>query len=255
MTAPFFLLLASRSDTAAISFAASAGPEVRLMTPADLSQAGWSFRVGDAAHSSAVIAGEVVPAAAIAGVLIRLQGVAEHDLPHIVAADRAYVAAEMSAFLLAWLTALGCRLVNRPTPQCLPGPMWRPEQWVVVANRLGVPARPVMRRVARENAGAAGDGVAPAATVITIVGRRHIGEGDKALVRRAHALAQAACVDLLAVKFDGRGSGANFIGASPWLDLADERIAAMVMHFMRDITRSAGLSRRSDDIALGRYAG
>jgi len=255
MTARFFLVLANRSDTAAISFAAAAGPEVRLMTPADLSQAGWTFRLGDVAHSSAVIAGDVVPAAAIAGVLIRLPGVAEHDLPHIVAADRAYVAAEMSAFLLAWLTALGCRLINRPTPQCLSGPMWRPEQWVVVANRLGIPARPVMRRVVRENAGAARDGVAPAGTTITIVGGRHIGEGDEALARRAHALAQVAGVDLLAVEFDGRGSGANFVGASPWLDLAEERIAAMVMHFMRQKAVPADLSRRSDDIALGRYAG
>src|SRR5215831_16423869 len=203
------------------------------MTPADLSQPGWKFRVGDVAHSMAMIAGQPVPSAAIAGVLTRLPGVAEHDLPHIVASDRAYVAAEMSAFLLAWLTALDCPLVNRPTPQCLSGPMWRPEQWVVAANSLGIPARPVVRRAVRENAGAAGDGLAPAATTITIVGRRHIGEGDKALVRQAHALAEAACVDLLAVQFDGRRPGANFVGASSWLDLTDQRIARAVMDFMR----------------------
>jgi hypothetical protein len=254
MTARFFLLLASRSDMAAVSFAASAGPEVRLMTPADLSQAGWTVRLGDVTRSIAMIAGQPVPAAAIAGVLTRLPGVAEHDLPHIVASDRAYVAAEMSAFLLAWLTALDCPLVNRPTPQCLSGPMWRPEQWVVAANRLGIPAKPVVRRAARENAGATGDGVAPAATTITIVGREHVGEGDKILVKRAHALADVACVDLLAVQFDGRGANAHFVGAGAWLDLADERVAGMVMDFLRQKAVPAGIGR-GDDIALGRYAG
>ena len=72
MNARFFLVLASRSDAAAISFATSAGPEIRLMTPADLSQPGWKFRVGDVAHSIAMIGGQPVPSAAIAGVLTRL---------------------------------------------------------------------------------------------------------------------------------------------------------------------------------------
>jgi len=254
MNARFFLVLASRSDAAAISFATSAGPEIRLMTPADLSQPGWKFRLGDVASSMAMIAGQPVPSAAIAGVLTRLPGVAEHDLPHIVASDRAYVAAEMSAFLLAWLTALDCPLVNRPTPQCLSGPMWRPEQWVVLANRLGISARPVIRRAARENASVTGDGAVSAATTITIVGRQHVGEDDETLVKRAHALADAACVDLLAVQFDGCGADAHFVGASSWLDLADERVAIKVMDFMRNKAVLAGV-RRSDDIALGRSAG
>ena len=115
MTASFFLVFASRVDTAAKNFAAAAGSNVRLMTPADLSQPGWRFRLGDAAGSTAVLGGEPVPASAIAGVLTRLPSVTDHDLTHIAPSDRAYVAAEMTAFLLAWLTALKCPLVNRPT--------------------------------------------------------------------------------------------------------------------------------------------
>jgi hypothetical protein len=233
MTARFVLVIASPSDTAAIRFAASAGPEVRLMTPVDLSQAGWTFRLGKIAGSTAVIGGEPVPAAAIAGVLTRLPGVTEHDLPHIVASDRAYVTAEMSAFLLAWLTALDCPVVNRPTPQCLPGPIWRQEKWVVVANSLGIPARPVARRAVRGNGGTAADRASSVATTISIVGRRHVGEGDEALIKRAHALAEAACADLLAVQFDGRGRDANFVTAGPWLDLGDEAIGKAVMDLMR----------------------
>ncbi len=112
-----------------------------------------------------------------------------------------------------------------------------------------------MRRAARDNAGAPGDDVAQAAATITIVGRRQIGEGEQALATRAHALADAAGVDLLAIQFDGSGSGANFVGASSRLDLADQRIASAVMDFMREAAVPAAISRRSDDIALGRHAG
>jgi hypothetical protein len=255
MTARFFLVTANRSDTAAIEFAAAAAPEVRLMTPADLSQPGWWLRLGDAAGSMAVIAGEPVSATAIAGVLTRLPGVNEHDLPHIAASDRAYVAAEMSAFLLAWLTSLTCPVVNRPTPQCLCGPMWRQEQWVVAASRLAIPARPIVRREMRADAVVATVDHAPGPTTVVIVGRRHVGTADNVLVRRSRALAQAAGVDLLSVQFDGPGRDARFVGASPSVDLGEPRIAKMVMQLLRGMATPDGIASKSDDITLGHFAG
>jgi hypothetical protein len=256
MTARFFLVIASRSDTAAIGLAAAAAPELRVVTPADLSQPGWTLRLGDVAAATAVIGGEVVAASAIAGVLVRLPGVAEHDLPHIAASDRGYVAAEMTAFLLAFLTALNCPLVNRPTPQCLAGPAWRQERWVSVANRLSIPVRPALRRQAVPAMPAAvGAPVAAAATTITIVGRRHIGEANAALVRRSHALADAAGADLLAVQFDGSGADANFIGANLLADLADRAVAGAVMGLLRDKAMLPITNRRRDDIAVGHCAG
>ena len=136
----FFVVIASRTDAAAAHFAAGAGSLVRMMTPADLSQRGWSLHLPGTGPSTAVIAGEPVASRTIAGVLTRLPAVTEHDLPHIIAADRAYVAVEMTAFLLAWLTSLSCPLVNRPSAQCLSGPYWREAQWIRAANRLKVPA-------------------------------------------------------------------------------------------------------------------
>jgi hypothetical protein len=241
MTARFFLVIASRSDTAAVRLAAAAAPELRVMTPADLSQPGWTLRLGDIATATAVIGGEVVAASAIAGVLVRLPGIAEHDLPHIAASDRGYVAAEMTAFLLAFLTALNCPLVNRPTPQCLAGPAWRQERWVGVANRLSIPA-------------AAGAPVSAATTTITIVGSRHIGEADAVLVKRSHALADAAGAGLLAVQFDGSGADARLVGTSLWADLGDRAIAGAVLQLLRD--KAAPITnRRRDDIAVGHCAG
>jgi hypothetical protein len=255
MTAPVFVVIANCTDTAAIAFAAAAAAEVRLMTPSDLSQPGWRLRLGDIAGSTAVVGGEVIAATAIAGVLNRLPGVTAHDLPHIAASDRGYVAAEMTAFLLAWLTSLACPVVNRPTPQGLAGPAWRHEKWVRVAKELGLPVRPAMRQAALAKPVAAAAVVPRAVTTITVVGQRHIGEADATAVRRSHALAEAAGTDLLAVQFDGNGPDAGFVGASPWVDLADRVIAGAVMALLREKAAQELASRRRHGTVVGYRAG
>jgi hypothetical protein len=233
MTTSFFLVIANRTDIPALGLAGAAAPEVRLMTPADLSRGGWTLRLGDIAASTVVIGGEVVAASAIAGVLTRLAAVTAHDLPHIAASDRFYVAAEMTAFLLAWLTALNCPLVNRPTPQCLAGPAWRQERWLTVADRLSIPVRPVLRQAVLAKPSAAGAVIPVAPTTITIIGRGHVGEADATLIGRSHALADAAGADLLSVQFDGRGADARLVGVSLWPDLGDRVIAGAVLELLR----------------------
>ena len=171
-----------------------------------------------------------MPVTGIAGVLARLPGVSEDDLPHIAPDDRSYVAAEMNAFLLAWLTSLERPVLNRPTPQCLSGTYWRREKWVIEAERLGIPTRPVVR--------SADDPVGivdrePRHTV-TVVGRKHFGTVDDVLAKRAHALAKAAGTELLAVAFDGEEPAASFVDASLWLDLDDVAIADAVIALVRD---------------------
>jgi len=227
----FFVVIASRTDVAAAHFAAGAGSLVRMMTPADLSQPGWSLHLPGTGPSTAVIAGEPVASSTIAGVLTRLPVVTEHDLPHIIAADRGYVAAEMTAFLLAWLTSLPCPLVNRPPAQCLSGPHWREAQWIRAANRLGIPAVPAMlgtRRTTRVRDDG-GDGT----TGVVVIGRQHVGTADPVLVAHAHALADAAGVELLSVRFDGEGPSARFVAASMWPDLDDARVSDAVLRLMR----------------------
>ena len=223
-------MLASRRDAPAARLAArETDAGVRLMTPQDLSQEGWTFRLDDPAGMTAVLAGRPLRVAAIAGVVTRLAGVTEDDLPHIAPEDRSYVAAEMNAFLLAWLTSLACPVVNRPTPQCLSGPHWRQERWVIAAERLGIAARPVVRR--------ASDGIGPAADrrghIVTVVGSRHFGADDGALAERAHALADAAGVELLAVEFDGPRRDARFVDASLWPDLRDGAVADAMLALVR----------------------
>ncbi len=134
---------------------------------------------------------------AISGVLTRRPYGAQHVLQHIDPADRAYVAAEMTAFLLAWLSGLRCPVLNRPSPQCLAGPGWRRERWISTATRLGIPVHAVQRNVSptdERHQQPEADGA-----TVTVAGDHCFGCVDEALARASRRLADAAGVDLLAV--------------------------------------------------------
>ena len=148
---------------------------------------GWCHQLGATDVSTAVVSGHVVATAEIAGVLTRLPCVTEHELPHIVPADRAYVATEMTAFLAFWLSELACPVLNRPTPACLTGPNWRPEQWVHAAAQLGMPVCPVHRQaLLTADVPAANSEQQP--VTITVVGRHCFGTVDATLTRQAQRL-------------------------------------------------------------------
>lgn len=185
-----------------------------------------------------MVGGRVVPTAAIGGVLTRRIRVEEWELGRIVPADRAYVAAEMTAFLLAWLADLACPVLNRPAPGCLAGPRWLPEQWALAAARLGLPVRPVRRRATRrrrpDRATSAGE--APPVTA-TVVGDRCLGPVDAALANAARRLAAASGAALLAVHFGGDRAGAPFLGADPWPDIAAPEVADAILAFLQGAAR------------------
>src|SRR4051794_6707245 len=54
-------------------------------------------------------------------------------------ADREYAAAEAHAVLLAWLTALDCPVLNRPSGRGLVGPVLSDAEWLAAAARAGLP--------------------------------------------------------------------------------------------------------------------
>src|SRR5262245_11315960 len=200
MAAKVFVVVASRMDAIARTFARRYGARgVCLLTPDDLSHPGWCYRLGDLGTAVAVIGGQRTVMRDIAGVITRLPSVSECEIAHIAAADRAYVAAEMQAFLLSWLTALRCPVLNRPTPPCLGGPAWCPAQWVQMAARLGMPITTVCRHATFSGKPATKSAPRPKGAMVTIVGQRVIGTVDPVLARQARALATAAGVELLAV--------------------------------------------------------
>ena len=219
------VVVASRYDQHAEIFVSRCGDRARLLTCDDLSSKGWRFRLGDDGDSSAVIDGETIDCKEIEGVLTRLPGVFQGELLNIVPEDRGYVAAEMTAFLAAWLSNLDCPVLNRPTPLCLSGPFLRREMWVHTAARIGIPVLPVKRSAPAP----AEEAPPPNLTTVSFVGDACVGRVDERLASQTTALARAVGVDLLCARFTGPAEGQLFVDADYWLDLSDAEVADAVL--------------------------
>lgn len=216
------VIFASRYDKSASSLAERwKNYDARLLTCDDLSVSGWRHFLNAEESDVAVVSGQIVDVAAIEAVLIRWPGIFAPELIQIAEHDRDYVATEMMAFLVSWLTNLRCPVVNKPTPVNLTGPAWRLEQWTHVAAQLGIPVKPARRHIAR---GAVNKGLAAetAAASVTIVGDRCFGNVDPLLLEQARQLAGAGGVSLLKVGFTGPEAGSFLAGVDLVPDLTDE---------------------------------
>jgi hypothetical protein len=226
------VVVASRYDKAAEALVGSwAGQGASLLTCEDLSVVGWRHHLTSSKDSTAVVGGQVVGVEQIVGVLTRIPCVFEQELLQIVPADRSYVAAEMNAFLISWLSRLKCPVLNRPTPTYLLGPNWRPQQWLYAAAQLGIPVHPMRRYIALSGDVCPKPPEMPPVTV-TVVGDRIFGSVDQALATQARRLADAAKVDLLAVHFSGSESGADFLGADLWPDISSPNVADAILEYL-----------------------
>lgn len=238
------LVFANEGDKVADRFVRrNARRGVRLVTPRDLSQAGWRYELQHGtASAQAVIEGRPVPQSRLAGVMTRLGCVTTADVPHIDAVDRSYVAAEMQAFLVAWLQILPCPVLNRPSTICLAGNRWSPHKWVQTAARLGIPVTPIEQRVDRRahRRGRQPTALNAPVTDVTIVGSQTIGKASPRLVHQARMLGCAAGLDFVTVRFSSPMDDAVFLGATLWPDLADVTIAeAVLRHLWRPSQRSS----------------
>lgn len=204
------LVLASRFDAEAAATAARLGGDgVALVTCDDLSAPGWNLHIGDG--------GEAVATAphGVDGVIVRLQHVLPVELPRVHDDDREYVAAEMQAFLAAWLHALGDRVLNPPSAVDLCGLPWRRPRWLRVAAALGVPA--------------CGQEWPEQATSVTVVRGHTVQGGDAAHAEAAERLARHTGMGLLRATFDGASAAPRLARVDLWPDLADVRVLDAVV--------------------------
>ena len=237
MPSKTLLILASARDEAARQLSMLwESASTRLLLPRDLSRPGWRYQPGQIETSIAVANGELIAAKHISGVLTRLGSVTEDELIEIAPPDRPYAAQEMNAFLVAWLSALRCPVLNRPGPVCLSGPNWRPEQWVHAAAHAGVPVIAARRRVPDDGEASAALRDAPPVTV-TIVGKKSFGPKDRFLHDYTRRVARCANVEFLAVSFEGSGQNARFLSANLWPNISTPEMAVAVYDHLAARTR------------------
>jgi len=205
-----------------------------LLSCEDLSAFGWRYSPSDRAASRAVVSGQIVPDIAIRGVLVRRRWVLQQELTHIAPADREFVAAEMSAVLLAWLSQLPCRVLNRPRGTSLCGPNWRPQQWAHMAANVGFQVEPIRWQVPGR-AKAKGEEIsyrAPQSVEAGVVGDRCLGDVNDDQAANAMKLAAAAGVALLAVWFGHANGRSRFVAANAMPDLKNSRVADAVREYL-----------------------
>ncbi|MBV8172998.1 MAG: hypothetical protein JO151_00365 [Verrucomicrobia bacterium] len=207
-----------------------------MITCEDLSVAGWRFCPSSPDASTAVVDGRCVPCKDIAGVLTRLPCIFPGELLHIRREDREYVAAEMGAFLMAWLSSLSCPVLNRPVGTCLSGLNWRPEQWALAASRVNIRVRTTKRRILLGSTAEPG-GSEPNSIAVTVIGHQCFGQIDPHLGVQARRLAMAAGVDLLEVRFSGDEADFCFESANLWPDLSRADLADAVLQYLQNDSR------------------
>ncbi|MBE1495352.1 hypothetical protein H4696_002452 [Amycolatopsis lexingtonensis] len=213
------LILAHARDSAARALADRWGSEALLLTVDELHQARWSLSV----DRDGGVRAELSVGAPITGVVNRLGVLTGADLLRIRREDRPYAAAELTAFLLAWLDACPAPVLNPPNPRCLNGPAWYPEEWADAAAAVGLRVAPVHRTV--------GLGLPPAPAVppgthrVHVVGDVCVGEVHPLVGRQLRALAELAGTPLLTATVSGLGAQAEVREISAWPDLADPAVA------------------------------
>jgi hypothetical protein len=180
-----------------------------------------------------MIGRRAVQAGEISGVLSRTPHIWQEELAYLAPGDRAYVAVEMSAFLVSWLSALNCPVLNRPVPSSLAGPSWRPEQWAALAAIAGMRVQPVRRSI-RWGIAIPPQPAALGPTLLTIVGSRCFGEAHPALRAQAHRLADIAQVDLAGVHFSSGDEDAYFAGVNLFPPIMNVDIAGAVLDYFGD---------------------
>lgn len=228
------VVVGSRHDQSARKLVASwLSHDAALLTCEDLSKPGWQLRLPDRAGSRAVVDGRVVHDRDIRGVLMRRPWIMEQELAQISAPDREYVAAEMNAFLLAWLAGLPCAVLNRPNGTSLCGPSWRPLQWTHAASSVGIPIKKSRWRVPAPRQRKSESQEAPPPPIeVTVVGERCFGAPDDAYVAAAKRLAAYANVGLLSVRFDSSKRQPCFLSATAMPGLEDAEIARAVCEYL-----------------------
>ncbi len=225
------LILAHRHDGPAHRLAQRWGAdEALLLTPGDLHRERLCLAVDGRGTSHA----ELLSRPEVTSILCRLDVVATTDLDHVDPADHEYAAAELAAFLHAWLGAWHGQVVNRPSAACLNGPGWRPQQWLHAAAGVGIRVRTV-----RTSTSAGQSGVEAAQVPVpggeqapvTVVGDQCLGVVSETMSERLRRLARTATCALMEAWLDADGA---VVHLTAWPDVSAPAVADALAVVMSD---------------------
>lgn len=227
------LLLAREEDSCIRVFQQQARYHIVHASIADLSSEGWRYVGGCPERATACAGGRMIPATQITAVLCRISHVAASDLQTIHVDDRAYAAAEMTAFLRAWLAQFQGELCNEPTWMSLAGPGWNSLQWKWVVSHLGVPVATEAQR-------------ARAASMhwetATVSGSEVFGVSDPTLIEYSLRIARAEKARSLTIRFVHDGEW-RFASADPCPQLDQPTAAALLRDVRAPRTGGQGIAR------------
>jgi hypothetical protein len=200
---------------------AGVGP-LELVTAASLAFAKtWEHRLGfEGVQTNVELEdGRILRSSQIKGVLNRLAASPQYVVDHAIAEDREYAGAESGAFYLSWLNALP-HVINRPTPQGLPGAWRHASEWAVLAASAGLNTPPYRQSSASHPE----DGFVslappgrPVFSVIVLRGELYGSAVTSAVGQACRRLAESAGTDLLGVDlFDAGDGDLAFAHATPF---------------------------------------
>lgn len=230
------LILAHDHDVSARALARRWGSKALLLTVADLRHARWCLELDPDGRVRTELTSPDGRPVRVDGVVNRLGGIMAAHLPRVHLEDRSYAAAELGAFLRAWLDACPAPVLNRPCGESLNGPAWNLEQWAAAAVSVGLRVEDIERHVELATTGAALE-PAPAwddAIGASVVGDTCFGDVHPEVGGRLRALARLAGTALFAATAEGPGPDARVRHFSVWPDLADPAVADAVAALLPD---------------------
>jgi hypothetical protein len=231
------LILAHRNDFPARALAARWGSEALLLTVGELHRARWNLELDSDGRVRTELADETGAPVPVDGVVNRLGMVLPSDLPHVHREDRPYAAAELTAFLLAWLDSCPATVLNRPDSGWLSGPAWYAEQWASEAAAVGLRVATRRRRISLAGVATEPIAVWNKAISVSVVGGRCFGDVHPDVGERMCALADAAGATLLAATVAGSGPDAQVRDFSTWPDVSDPMVADAIAAVLVGVTR------------------
>lgn len=211
------IVVGSHHDSVAVELTRR-WPNAALLSAEDLVSPGWVWS-GDGARQQWVVGGQVVDDRAVSGVFLRRNRVLPEELIRIHPDDRAYLAAETQALLIAMLGSSSATVVNPVGDGALGEEVVGPEVWLAAAGALGLAVQPLtLSSHARQDEAHVG------LVHVEVVAKRGFGNAPSELVRAAVELVDSVGLLWALCAFDEQG---RLVALSPSASPSLESITAL----------------------------